>query len=103
MAPTAFRRQTAPVNTPPPPTVPLLLSERDPRTRDFTLGHADMHAPVADLALPGDAPVYVMSAMETSRELLRYSSGCTRSAEVCAPALRASPDLCRLPARLPGL
>ncbi|MFF3686607.1 hypothetical protein [Streptomyces sp. NPDC002187] len=32
-----------------------------------------MHALVADLVLPGDASMYVMSAMETSRELIRHS------------------------------
>ncbi|MFF3322502.1 hypothetical protein [Streptomyces sp. NPDC002889] len=31
-----------------------------------------MHALVADLVLPGDASMYVMSAMETSRELIRH-------------------------------
>ncbi|MFJ1704665.1 hypothetical protein [Kitasatospora sp. NPDC088346] len=33
-----------------------------------------MDALVADLVLPGHASMYVMSAMETSRELIRYSS-----------------------------
>ncbi|MEU6275774.1 hypothetical protein ABZ871_25680 [Streptomyces populi] len=32
-----------------------------------------MHALVADLVLPGDASMHVMSAMEASRELLRHS------------------------------
>ncbi|MCZ4096964.1 MULTISPECIES: hypothetical protein [Streptomyces] len=32
-----------------------------------------MHALVADLVLPGDASMYVMSVMETSRELIRHS------------------------------
>lgn len=32
-----------------------------------------MHALVADLVLPGGASMYVMSAMETSRELIRHS------------------------------
>ncbi|MFD0376673.1 hypothetical protein [Streptomyces sp. NPDC127112] len=46
---------------------------RDPRAGDFVLDHADMHALVADLVLPADASMYVMSAMETSRELIRHS------------------------------
>ncbi|MFI1223792.1 MULTISPECIES: hypothetical protein [unclassified Streptomyces] len=33
-----------------------------------------MDALVADLVLPGDASMYVMSAMETSRELIRHAS-----------------------------
>lgn len=65
-------RETALVNTLPPPD-PLLLPVRDPRARDLVLGYADMHALVADLVLPGDASMYVMSAMETSRELIRHS------------------------------
>ncbi|MFI8364895.1 hypothetical protein ACIGD1_32675 [Streptomyces sp. NPDC085612] len=54
------------MNTQPPP--------RDPRARDHVLDHADMHDLVADLALPGGASMYVMSALETSRELIRHSS-----------------------------
>lgn len=65
--------KTAPVNTLPPPTDPLLLPVRDPRARDLVLDYADMHALVTDLVLPGDASMYVMSAMETSRELIRHS------------------------------
>ncbi|MEU9918867.1 hypothetical protein [Streptomyces sp. NPDC051001] len=57
----------------PPPTDPLLLPVRDPRARDLVLDYADMHALVADLVLPGDASMYVMTAMETSRELIRHS------------------------------
>ncbi|MFD4915018.1 hypothetical protein ACFWNR_17545 [Streptomyces virginiae] len=60
------------MNTLPPPD-PLLLPVPDPRTRDLVLDHADMHALVADLVLPGGASMYVMSAMETSRELIRHS------------------------------
>ncbi|MEU3791105.1 hypothetical protein [Streptomyces fructofermentans] len=59
-------------NTPPPPTDPL-LPVRDPRVRDLALDPADMHALVAGLVLPGEASMYVMSAMETSRELIRFS------------------------------
>lgn len=65
--------KTAPVNTLPPPPDPLLLPIRDPRARDLVLDFADMHALVADLVLPGDASMYVMSTMETSRELIRHS------------------------------
>lgn len=65
--------KTAPVNTLPPPTDPPLLPVRDPRARDLVLDYADMHALVADLVLPGNASMYVMSAMETSRELIRHS------------------------------
>ncbi len=65
--------KTAPVNTPPPPPGPSLLPVRDPRARDLVLDYAGMHALVADLVLPGNASMYVMSAMETSRELIRHS------------------------------
>ncbi|MFG2840777.1 hypothetical protein ACGFYE_37895 [Streptomyces zaomyceticus] len=61
------------MNTLPPPSDPLLQPVRDPRVRDLVLDYADMHSLVADLALPGDASMYVMSAMETSRELIRHS------------------------------
>lgn len=60
------------MNTLPPPD-PLLLPARDPRARDLVLDYADMHALVADLVLPGGASMYVMSAMETSRELIRHA------------------------------
>ncbi|MFG2874609.1 hypothetical protein ACGFYU_06300 [Streptomyces sp. NPDC048337] len=61
------------MNTLPPPPDPLLLPVRDPRARDLGLDPADMHALVAELVLPGNASMYVMSAMETSRELIRHS------------------------------
>ncbi|MFF4324585.1 hypothetical protein [Streptomyces sp. NPDC001568] len=61
------------MNTLPPPPDPLLLPVRDPRVRDLVLDYTDMHALVADLVLPGGASMYVMSAMETSRELIRHS------------------------------
>ncbi|MFC8173932.1 hypothetical protein [Streptomyces sp. NPDC057325] len=61
------------MNALPPLPDPLLLPARDPRARDLVLDYADMHALVADLVLPGDASMYVMSAMETSRELIRHS------------------------------
>ncbi|MFI5548239.1 hypothetical protein ACIA6E_31165 [Streptomyces sp. NPDC051815] len=53
------------MNTQPPP--------RDPRARDLVLDYADLHDLVADLVLPGGASMYVMSALETSRELIRHS------------------------------
>ncbi len=61
------------MNTLPPTPDPLPLPGRDPRTHHLVLDYADMHALVADLVLPGDASMYVMSAMETSRELIRHS------------------------------
>ncbi|MFE6915874.1 hypothetical protein [Streptomyces rubiginosohelvolus] len=61
------------MNTLPPPPDPLLLPVRDPRARDLVLDYAEMHGLVADLVLPGGASMYVMSALETSRELIRHS------------------------------
>ncbi|MCX4657335.1 hypothetical protein OG249_36350 [Streptomyces microflavus] len=61
------------MNTLPPSPDPLLLPVRDPRARDLVLDYAEMHALVADLVLPGGASMYVMSALETSRELIRHS------------------------------
>ncbi|WNF31023.1 hypothetical protein RI138_31605 [Streptomyces sp. C11-1] len=61
------------MNTLPPPPDPLLLPVRDPRACDLVLDYAEMHAVVADLVLPGGASMYVMSALETSRELIRHS------------------------------
>ncbi|MFJ8437158.1 hypothetical protein ACIQ9P_38290 [Kitasatospora sp. NPDC094019] len=61
------------MNTLPPLPGPLSLPVPDPRARDVVLDYAGMDALVADLALPGDASMYVMSAMETSRELIRHS------------------------------
>ncbi|MFF4099811.1 hypothetical protein [Streptomyces sp. NPDC001903] len=57
----------------PPPPGPHLLPARDPRAQYLVLDYADMHALVADLVLPGEASMYVMSALETSRELIRHS------------------------------
>jgi hypothetical protein len=45
----------------------------DPRSHGIVLDYAGMHALVADLVLPGGASMQVMSALETSRELLRHS------------------------------
>ncbi|MET9852127.1 hypothetical protein ABZY57_04105 [Streptomyces sp. NPDC006450] len=73
MAPTTSGDKTAPVNTLPPPPGPLLLPVRDPRARDLVLDYAEMYALVGDLVLPGGASMYVMSALETSRELIRHS------------------------------
>lgn len=73
MAPTTSGDKTAPVSTLPPPPGPLLLPVRDPRVRALVFDYAEMHALVADLVLPGGASMYVMSALETSRELIRHS------------------------------
>ncbi|MER5479895.1 hypothetical protein ABT026_23440 [Streptomyces sp. NPDC002734] len=56
-----------------PPPDPSLMPVRDPRSLDLALDYAGMHALVADLVLPRGASMYVMSAMETCRELLRHS------------------------------
>ncbi|MEU2100395.1 hypothetical protein ABZ741_41180 [Streptomyces globisporus] len=61
------------MNTLPPLPGPLPLPVPDPRVRDVVLDYAGMDALVADLVLPGEASMYVMSAMETSRELIRHS------------------------------
>ncbi|MEU4729657.1 hypothetical protein [Streptomyces sp. NPDC023588] len=52
---------------------PLPVPVPDPRARDVVLDYAGMHALVIDLVLPGNASMYVMSALETSRELIRHS------------------------------
>ncbi len=56
--------------TPPPPGP---LPEPDPRCRDLASDYAGRQVLVADLVLPGDAPMEVLSALETSRELIRHS------------------------------
>ncbi|MEU9081935.1 hypothetical protein [Streptomyces sp. NPDC048357] len=61
------------MNTPPPPPDPLLLPVRDPRARYDVPDYAGMHELAADLVLPAGASMYVMSAMETSRELIRHA------------------------------
>ncbi|MFB6888748.1 hypothetical protein ACFCX4_05450 [Kitasatospora sp. NPDC056327] len=61
------------MNTLPPPPDLLLLPLRDPRAGDLVLDYAQMHALVGDLVLPHGASMYVMSALETSRELIRHS------------------------------
>ncbi|MFJ3218231.1 hypothetical protein ACIPLC_20210 [Kitasatospora sp. NPDC086801] len=61
------------MNTLPPLPGPLPLPVPDPRARDVVPDYAGMHALVADLVLPNGASMYVMSALETSRELLRHS------------------------------
>ncbi|MER7692353.1 hypothetical protein [Streptomyces sp. NPDC097610] len=61
------------MNTLPPLPGPLPAPVPDPRAHDVVADYAGMHALVADLVLPGDASMYVMSAMETSRELIRHS------------------------------
>ncbi|WP_234323198.1 hypothetical protein [Streptomyces bikiniensis] len=59
---------------PPPPPGPLHPPALDPRVRGLVPDHAGMDALVAGLVLPGRASMYVMSALETSRELIRHSS-----------------------------
>ncbi|MFJ2753188.1 hypothetical protein [Streptomyces sp. NPDC087297] len=61
------------MNTLPPRPDPLLRPVQDVRARDLVRDYGDMHVLVADLVLPVDASMYVMSAMETSRELIRHS------------------------------
>ncbi|MFF2073495.1 hypothetical protein ACFVXG_01920 [Kitasatospora sp. NPDC058162] len=61
------------MNTPSPLPGPLPLPVPDPRVRDVVLDHAGMDALVADLVLPGGASMYVLSTLETSRELIRHS------------------------------
>ncbi|MEV6400259.1 hypothetical protein AB0M39_36680 [Streptomyces sp. NPDC051907] len=61
------------MNTLPPMSGPLPLPVSDPRSRDVAPDYAGMHALVVDLVLPGDASIEVMSALETSRELIRHS------------------------------
>lgn len=45
----------------------------DPRAYGIALDYADMNALVGELVLPRSASMHVMSAMETSRELIRHS------------------------------
>ncbi|MFF3842576.1 hypothetical protein [Streptomyces sp. NPDC001930] len=61
------------MTTQPPLPGLLPLPTQDPRARDVVLDYADMHALVADLVLPDGASMYVMSTLETSRELIRHS------------------------------
>ncbi|MGW2017677.1 hypothetical protein [Streptomyces sp. NPDC001927] len=61
------------MNTPPPLPGPPPLPVQDPRARGVVLDYAGMHTLVADLVLPTDASMYVMSALETARELIRHS------------------------------
>ncbi|MFZ3495037.1 hypothetical protein ACODT5_17750 [Streptomyces sp. 5.8] len=52
---------------------PLLEPGPDPRVHGLVLDYEGMHDLVSELVLPGGASMYVMSAMETSRELIRHS------------------------------
>ncbi|WP_374777564.1 hypothetical protein OG756_37080 [Streptomyces sp. NBC_01310] len=58
---------------PPLPGRPLPLPVPDPRADGLVLDYEGMHALVADLVLPDGASMYAMSALETSRELIRHS------------------------------
>ncbi|WP_330300421.1 hypothetical protein [Streptomyces sp. NBC_00503] len=58
-----------PPRLPGPLPVPVL----DPRARHVVPDYEGVHALVADLVLPAGASMYVMSTMETSRELIRHS------------------------------
>ncbi|MCX5588289.1 hypothetical protein OHA91_32100 [Streptomyces erythrochromogenes] len=49
------------------------LPTPDPRSWGTAADFAAMRALVAGLVVPGNASMYVMSALETSRELIRYS------------------------------
>ncbi|MET8630637.1 DUF4145 domain-containing protein [Kitasatospora sp. NPDC004669] len=57
----------------PPLPGPLPWPVADPRARHFVAHYSDMHGLVAGLILPEHAPAYVVSALETSRELIRHS------------------------------
>ena len=57
----------------PPLPGPLPWPVPDPRAHHFVKHYSDMHAMVADLIVPAGAPAYVVSVLETSRELLRHS------------------------------
>ncbi|WP_369185848.1 hypothetical protein [Streptomyces sp. Y1] len=61
------------MNDLPPLPGPLPWPVRDSRAHYFVDHYSDMHALVADLVLPEHAPAYVVSALETSRELIRHS------------------------------
>ncbi|MGW7582733.1 DUF4145 domain-containing protein [Kitasatospora sp. NPDC054768] len=57
----------------PPLPGPLPWPVPDPRAHHFVTHYSDMHDLVADLVVPENAPAYVVSALETSRELIRHS------------------------------
>ncbi|WP_234440771.1 hypothetical protein [Streptomyces rimosus] len=61
------------MNTLPPVPGPPSMPVPDPRGLDIVQDYGGMHALVSDLVLPHGASMYVMSAMETSRELIRHS------------------------------
>ncbi|MFF2073440.1 hypothetical protein ACFVXG_01640 [Kitasatospora sp. NPDC058162] len=52
---------------------PLPQPAPDPRNHYLVPDYAGMEALVADLVVPANASMYVMSALETSRELIRHS------------------------------
>ncbi|MFF9839121.1 hypothetical protein [Streptomyces sp. NPDC013740] len=61
------------MNSLPPLPTPSPRPAPDPRSRNVAPDFAGMAALLADLTLPSDASMYVMSALETSCELIRYS------------------------------
>ncbi|MFF9340659.1 MULTISPECIES: hypothetical protein [unclassified Streptomyces] len=61
------------MNILPPSPGPLPAPAPDPRVRDVAVDYAGMEALVAGLVVPGGASMYLMSVMETSRELIRHS------------------------------
>ncbi|MFJ2598215.1 hypothetical protein [Streptomyces erythrochromogenes] len=74
------------------------LPTPDPRTWGTAPDFAAMRALVAGLVVPGNASMYVMSALETSRELIRYSYYRYEFATVpsripCSPWSTSSPSV----------
>ncbi|GAA4984734.1 PhzF family phenazine biosynthesis protein [Kitasatospora paranensis] len=65
--------ETAAVNTLAPALKPSDAPRPDPRAHGLAADFAGMDDLVADLVLPAHAPSYVVSALETSRELVRHA------------------------------
>ncbi|WP_459651413.1 DUF4145 domain-containing protein [Kitasatospora sp. Ki12] len=61
------------MDTLPPLPGPLPWPVPDSRAHHFVNHYSDMHELVAELVLPEHAPAYVVSVLETSRELIRHS------------------------------
>ncbi|MCF2527030.1 hypothetical protein [Yinghuangia soli] len=58
---------------PSPWTGPTVLPAPDARVRDLVIDYGGMDEVVAGLVLPTGAPMAVLSALETARELVRHS------------------------------